>query len=104
MFCEALRISAAYCLSQCRKKESSFEAQLDTSVFKSAHHISGGRIIYLGLYSCKPDCADSVYDALERATRTVDRTKVKLLEGCMSATKLEGQLQVCLSPVGLCQS
>lgn len=31
---------------------------------------------------------------MERATRAVDRTKVKLLEGCMTAAELERYLQV----------
>eukprot|EP00892_Ulva_mutabilis_P006801 jgi/Ulvmu1/4493/UM002_0219.1 len=79
-----------------RKREHSFEAQLDASVYKDIP-MPHSRIVYLGLYSCDPDNLESVLRALERASRNIDRSKVMLLENCMDSDELKEELQYPLS-------
>jgi hypothetical protein len=80
----------------CRLKEKAFEAQLDTARYKKSFRleIEGPNVWYLGLFRVEPATVEQLRIAQDRATRTVDRARVKLLEGLLSEENMQKELYV----------
>lgn len=80
----------------CRIKEKAFEAQLDTARYRKTLKLdsSGPSVYYLGLFRVEPATIAQLQTAQNRATKTVDRARIKLLEGSMSEAELQKELHV----------
>jgi hypothetical protein len=79
-----------------RVKEKAFEAQLDTTRYKKNYKvdIEGPNVWYLGLFRVEPGSVERLRMAQDRATKTVDRARVKILDGILPDRALQTELYV----------